>query len=291
MAQITIRNLKDRIDAIDEVGTLPQVMARILSVVEDDSSTALDLASEIANDQALTSRILRAVNSAYYGFHRQILTVPEAVVILGFNEVERLSLAIAVINTMQMDRDNVQALRNMWRHSLACSVAGTVFEQRYANEMPAVRGAHVAGLIHDIGKAVIHQYMPEKATAIHRLVDNEGMPIEQAERELLEGYTHSDVGGWMAERWGLPEPLVDCIRYHHQPETAGDEAPLVHATHLIDHIANSLGFSSLGGPYITELNPLTAAMFTSDAALSGAVQEQLDRSHRMLGAVGSGAMF
>jgi len=292
MAQdVVIKNVKDRIDAIEDVGTLPQVMARILAIVEDDSSTALDLASEISRDQALTMRILRAVNSAYYGFQRQILTVPEAVVILGFNEVERLALAIAVINTLGMDRENVKALRLVWRHSMACSVGGTVFEQRFAGAMPEVRGAHVAGLLHDIGKAIISQYFPEAVPAVTNKVTDEGLSVIEAEREVLDGHTHCDIGAWMASRWSLPQSLVDSIALHHEPDKVSRENVMVHATHVIDEICNSLGMLTLNVPYVCRLNADSAAMFQHGDELVHAVQEQLDKNQRLLGAVGSGAMF
>jgi putative nucleotidyltransferase with HDIG domain len=291
MADVVIKNLKDRIDAIEDVGTLPQVMARILAIVEDDSSTALDLASEISRDQALTMRVLRAVNSAYYGFQRQILTVPEAVVILGFNEVERLSLAIAVINTLGMDRENVKSLRLMWRHSMACSVAGTIFEQRFAAKMPEVRGAHVAGLIHDIGKAVIAQHIPEAVPVIAMRIQEDGLSAAEAEREVLGGYSHCEIGAWMAEKWGLPEPLVESILLHHTTEEVPPEKVLVHATHAIDEICNSLGMLSYNMPYVCRLNEKSAAIFGYGDELQNAVRAQLDKSQRLLGAVGSGAMF
>lgn len=291
MAPVVIRNVKERLETIEDVGTLPQVMARILAIVEDDSSTALDLASEISRDQALTMRILRAVNSAYYGFQRQIVTVPEAVVILGFNEVERLALAIAVINTLGMGRENVTALRTMWRHSMACSVAGTVFEQKFASEKPAIRGLHVAALVHDIGKAVIAQHFPEVSPTVQHLIeDREMLPLD-AEREVLDGYSHAELGAWMADRWGLPKSLVEAIAFHHDPDKAGPDAVLVHATHVINEICHGLGLGSSGTPRPACLIESSAAMFDYDETLVNSVEESLNRSHRLLGAIGSGAMF
>lgn len=291
MAPVVIRNVKERLESIEDVGTLPQVMARILAIVEDDSSTALDLASEISRDQALTTRILRAVNSAYYGFQRQILTVPEAVVILGFNEVERLALAIAVINTLGMGRENVTALRMMWRHSMACSVAGTVFEQKFAPEMPAIRGLHVAGLIHDIGKAVIAQHFPEVSPTVQHLIEDRELSPLEAEREVLDGHSHAELGAWMAERWGLPKPLVQAIALHHDPGKAGPDAVLVHATHTINEICHGLGIGSTATNRPAMVEETSAAMFGYSEALTQQVEESLNRSHRLLGAVGSGAMF
>lgn len=103
MAQLVALGVRERVWALKEVSTLPSTLVRILSIVQDDSATALDLADVVGSDQALTMRILGTVNSSYYGFHRQIRTVPDAVVILGFDEVERLALAISVIHMFGRD--------------------------------------------------------------------------------------------------------------------------------------------------------------------------------------------
>ena len=291
MAVPVIKNVRDRIDAIEDVGTLPQVMARIMAVVEDDSSTALDLAAEISRDQSLTMRILRVVNSAYYGFHRQILTVPEAVVILGFSEVERLALAIAVIGTVGMRREGVEALRSLWQHSMACSLAGTVLEQQLAAKNPEIRGAHVSGLLHDVGKAMIAQFIPEALEPIKDLADENDLPIIEAEKKILDGHTHCDIGSWMAEKWGMPPSLVESIAFHHTPDKAVSHQPIVDATHVANHIVNQLGFLSTDGvvPSPADDGALLRIGHTEETVER--VRVSLEKNEHLLGAIGSGKMF
>ncbi len=291
MGYPVVKNVRNRIDAIEDVGTLPQVMARIMAVGEDDSSTALDLAAEIARDQSLTIQILRVVNSAYYGFHRQILTVPEAVVILGFSEVERLALAIAVIGTVGMKQESVEALKSLWQHSMACSLAGTVLEQELAKKNPEIRGAHVSGLLHDIGKAMIAQFIPEAIDPIKQLADENDIPFIEAERTILDGHTHCDIGSWMAERWGMPPSLVESIAFHHAPDKAISHRGIVDATHVSNYIVNSLGFLATDGLVASEPDEGAVLRIGYTDETVEKVRVTLEKNEHLLGAIGSGKMF
>jgi HD-like signal output (HDOD) protein len=286
-----VENVKERLERLDEIGTLPQVMARILAIVDDDNSTALDLASEIEHDQALTARILRTVNSSYYGFQRQIMTVPEAVVILGFNEVERLALAISVINTLGMDRENVVTLARLWKHSLATSMAGSQIETLRGHEPGGVEGAHVAGLLHCLGMVIISQAVPEAATPIHAYMRDHECGVIEAERVVLEGITHPEVGARVAEKWGLPEPLVNAIRYYAAPSESPAPTPLIHATHLAHHLANkaNLGVTGIHDPF--EPDPESVALLALDEHLESEIMRFLERNRSIMSAVSSAAMF
>ena len=286
-----VEKVRERLERLDEIGTLPQVMARILAIVDDENSTALDLASEIEHDQALTTRILRTVNSSYYGFQRQIMTVPEAVVILGFNEVERLALAISVINTLGMDRENVVTLARLWKHSLGTSMVGSQLETLRSHEPGGVEGAHVAGLLHCLGMVIIAQAVPEASAPIHAHMRDNECGIIEAEKAVLEGVTHPEIGARLAENWGLPEPLVNAIRYYPAPSECPDATPLLHATHVAHHLANKAGLGVTGfhDPYDPE--PASVELIAVDGELESEVMRYLERNRSIMSAVSSAAMF
>ncbi|GMU93430.1 MAG: hypothetical protein AMXMBFR4_24880 [Candidatus Hydrogenedentota bacterium] len=288
MAQLTVVGVRERVWSIDEVSTLPHTLVRILSVVQDESATALDLAEEIASDKALTLKILGTVNSSYYGFHRQIGTIADAVVILGFEEIERLAVAISVINMFGRDPESARALHMLWRHSLACSVVASSFESRLRSTIPSISGAHVAGLLHDIGKAVIAQYFPEAVHAIARLVHEEELSRLEAEREVLDGCTHCDIGAWIAERWSLPPAIVESIGMHHTPELVARSHVLTHAAHAADIVCNRVGIRSMNGDTPTEFNPVSAEVLKLDAAWITTMEDRLDRQRGLIGAMAAG---
>ena len=287
----TAKHLKARIESLTDVGALPEVMARIMELARDPNSSALDLAAEISHDPALSMKILRTVNSAYYGLQRRIMTIPDAVVILGFDEVERLALTITVIDTVKLDENGFRALRALWRHSLACSIACTVCELKFMNKFDGLRGVHVAGLLHDIGKVILGQHFPELHGQILHAVKDGNQDIMEAERAILGGVTHCDVGGWVAERWNLPEGLVASIRHHHSPAVEEQTDPLVHTTHVADCLTNALGYQAQPGGGSAKINPASSEIIPLDDQLLGAIREQLVRRQPLLSAVSSGSMF
>lgn len=288
MAQGCVTDVRERVNALDEISTLPSTLVRILSVVQDESTTALDLAAEITADQALTLKILGTVNSSYYGFHRQIASIPDAVVILGFDEVERLALAISVVNLFGRDRESSRALHMLWRHSLACSVVAGCLEAHYRSVHPSIAGAHIAGLLHDVGKAVITQYFPEAVTPISRLVQEDNLPVTEAEREILDGHCHTDIGSWLAERWELPEGLVECIANHHTPEAVAPDRMLTHATHLADCLCNRVGIRAMNAEFVPEISPVVAKHLPVDASVVAAIEARLDKQRGLIGAMAAG---
>ncbi|MBX7258915.1 MAG: HDOD domain-containing protein [Candidatus Hydrogenedentes bacterium] len=291
MFQECVSDVRGRVWSLEHVATLPSTLVRILSIIQDESTTALDLADEISHDPALALKVLGAVNSSYYGFHRQISTISDAVVILGFEEVERLSLAISVINIFDRDRDNSRALHMLWRHSMACSVAASGIEAHYRTRKPGVNGAHVAALLHDIGKAVIVQYFPEAVRPILRLVQEDGLPVCEAEREILEGCTHCDIGAWIADRWGLPPCLVEAIAMHHAPELVPPDHLLTHITHAANTMCNIAGIRSLNVNTASEMDPRTATILPIDEMLQNHIIARLERQRGLISAMAAGSVY
>lgn len=289
VTEIQSARVADRVRGIGEVATLPSVFARVLALVQNESSTALDLAAEISADPALTLRVLRTVNSSYYGFSRQIQTIPDAVVLLGFGEIERLALAISVINLFGRDPENTRALHKLWQHSIAASVVGSVFEARWQGTR-AFTGAHVACLLHDVGKAVVAQFLPEALAPILQLMSDEGMASCDAERSVLEGTCHCEIGAWIAEQWGLPAALVESIALHHTPENVLEDHPLVHVAHLADALCNSLGFFSVSAKQVLLPHPRSSETLRLDSAVMTSVRDHLYRQQGLLGAVAGGAL-
>lgn len=289
MALLRLEEIRERVGAVNEVATLPAALTRILTITRDPHSTSLDLANEIGQDPALTMKVLRVVNSSFYGFSRRIQTVSDAVVLLGFTEVERLALAISVINLFGGARDRERSLGQLWKHSLAASHAAEVIAHEY-DEGRDVAGAHVAALLHDIGKAVIWQALPEAGPRIAQLMAEEGLSAFEAEAQVLDGITHCEVGSWLAGQWSLPESLSQSIALHHTPEEAGEENPLVPITHLANGVCHDFGIHAESYPKPAAPQEGPENTHQLDDELFGRIGARVTKQRGIMGAVSASAM-
>lgn len=231
----SVESFKKTLAEIREVSTLPQVMIKIMEIVTNENSSAADLAEEITNDASLTAKILKMVNSAYYGFYREIAKVSDAVVVLGFNEIRRLSLAISVFDMFEGHR------LEFWNHSFVCAAMCDILaKERLLQE----HGAFTAGLLHDIGKSILDQYFSDMFNAAQNLMEERSIAAHEAEMELF-GFDHAEIGYWLSERWNLPVTLSEAIRFHHRPESATETPELAQLVHLADKL--SIEFAEAGG--------------------------------------------
>ena len=232
-----------RLRKVQDLPTLPQVASRVVQMAMDPNVSLRQVGRVVESDPALAFKILKVVNSAFYGFSRKIGSVPLAVNILGAREVILLTLSVSVFSAFPpipgkptFDREA------FWRHSIGCGAIARALEERFG------KGGHEelfsGGLLHDIGKILLDQYFhPEFSEALD-ISRRERIPIEQAELRVF-GTTHEEVGGWLAERWQLPEGLVACVRHHHRPSEAPREyreaVVIVHIANLLTK-ASGIGF-------------------------------------------------
>ncbi len=214
--------------------TLPTVVSKMLEMIDNPRTSASSLARLISQDQALTAKILKLANSAYYGFSREISTVNMAIVVLGFNTVKDMGLWLSVFDVFKKSSDNSDFdIVRFWEHSIACGVAARMIAKhsrsRYAGE------AFVAGLLHDIGKVVLNQYFHQEFIDILQLAQS--TTLEAAEAEVL-GLGHGRIGAWLAEKWNLPSLICDSILYHHQPWNAKEKPEFVAIVTLGDMLCH-----------------------------------------------------
>lgn len=221
-----------------EVGglvSLPEVATRILQVADDPASTAEDVARVILQDAALVARLLRAANSPALGMRGQVDTVSRAVVVLGVRQVRDLALGLCATRSFDGIPTALMDVDAFWHHSLLTALCASHLAQR----VPRLRAESVfiAGLLHDVGQLLLCRARPQQEqAALLMTVDAPGEPdLHVCERELL-GFDHADVGGALAQLWGLPVHLVECLAFHHRPQNAV-AAPLEVA---VVHVANSL---------------------------------------------------
>lgn len=233
------QKLREKLESIIEIATVPHVMAKLLVVVEDERSAATELANVVASDQAVTARLLRTVNSVHYALSRRVSTVLDAVIILGYEEVRKTALAISVVDSFKGSRSSAKYRRELWRHNLACACTADQLQKRLRKDHPDVRECYVAGLMHDIGKSVLDQFLPISARTIRELVAEQGVELLEAEGQVLEA-THCEIGAWVAQNWDFPDVVVESVRYHHEPDALDNPHLTTYVTHISDFLSNRL---------------------------------------------------
>lgn len=212
--------LKGLVQQIKDLPTLPSVVTQIIKMVEDPDTSAADMNQVISQDPALTAKVLKLVNSAFYGFSRQISTVREAVVILGFNRVKSLALSASVFEVFQGEGMDKFDRVGLWEHSIGTGIGAEILGKRI--RYPNPEEILVAGILHNIGKIVIDLYFHDELRDIFNVVRDRNCLMLEAEREVL-GVGHPRIGSWLAEQWNLPEQITQSIRYYPDPLEAPDE--------------------------------------------------------------------
>ncbi|MEA1997149.1 MAG: HDOD domain-containing protein, partial [Gemmatimonadota bacterium] len=211
------KHLKRITQSIISLPTLPTVVAKMIQMIDDPKSSARSLSRLIRSDQVLTARILRLANSSFYGFPNPIASVNLAIVALGYETVKNLGLSVSVISRFAKagQEDELLDYSRFWEHSVGVAVASRMLARMHG--LPEIESeAFVAGLIHDLGKVILSQYQTARYSEALRIVENRRVLLARAEERVF-GVDHSEVGGWLAERWNLPGSLVEAIRLHHRP--------------------------------------------------------------------------
>lgn len=225
-----------------DLPALPSAVLRVIQLTGASDTTSRSVAEAIGLDQALSSKVLRLANSSFYGLPRQVTSLNEAVIILGFRTVRHMALVAGTYPWMSKPLKGYElAPRQLMTHSMAIAVAAQIFA-RVGQFDPDL--AFVAGLLTDIGKFAISNCIEGKVALMMQLGMAASLTFEEVERKVV-GYSHSEIGAHMAENWNLPGEIVDAIQYHHDPSNSR-KPWLAHVVHLADYMAMTTG-CGLGG--------------------------------------------
>lgn len=230
------------LDRAPEILTLPSIINEIMDVISRKNSSAADLTNIIESDPALTTRILTVANSAYYGFVKKISNISHAIVVLGFREIQNIALGMSVLQ--MFNSKGSEFSEQLWKHSFSVGV-GTRMIAQYLNLK--IDGKYfVGGLLHDVGKIFISQYMTDTFSRLLDTIDekNNNYSYHEIEKRIF-GITHSEVGEILLTSWMFPPDVVSAVAQHHCPLSSKVDTVFAMCVHLADVICTAKGLSPL----------------------------------------------
>lgn len=239
---------------VRDLPTLPDMIHKVLTLVRDESTSAKKLGDLISYDQAISSRLLKVANSAYYGFMHEIATVQHAIVMMGFKEIKSLATGIAVFDTMRGDNSEASLMREeFWMHSMGCALAGQIICKKMVGV--DAETSFTSSLLHDIGKLVLDVSLTQEYVKVLEKVRVSGVSMVDAEQEVL-GFNHADVGRWLCEKWKFPPILVSPISFHHQLEMVDVNYMVITSiVHLADILCKRAQIGNGGDNKIPVIQP------------------------------------
>lgn len=241
---------------ISHIATLPEITLKIIKLVEDPDSTAQDLTKVITNDPALGARILKVVNSAFYGLPGQIGSINRAIVLLGLNAVKNIAIAASLAKLFRGGQICPEFdAKLLWNHSIASASCTSLLAEKIGLGLPDE--AFLAGLIHDLGIMVEIQARRLKFVQVcETMAKNPSLTIRQAERDAM-GATHEDFGAGLCRLWKFPQNFVYVTGYHHHPlDLAENNRTLAMLVHVADLVAVKAGVGFEMVVEIDEIDPL-----------------------------------
>ncbi len=240
------QNPKDKkllafLSKIENLPVLPPVAIKILDKTKDPEVSIDELIDLIMMDQVLTAKMVRVVNSVYFGLGRRVDSLREALVFLGLKEIKNVVLTTTLVNNFS-NSQNSKLFKSFWEYSFATAVVSKILAKslKYKDH----ERAYLAGLLHDIGEVIlIHNFSNEFLRVVKMVQSTDNMNFEQAENEIL-GISHTDFGPWLLEQWNYFGEIAHVVSRHHKPETAIYERHLVAIVHIAGLYCqnNDLGF-------------------------------------------------
>jgi len=236
----------------DWIGSPPLVYRKLHEAMQNPESTFGDFSNVISSDPSLAVRLLRIANSPFYGLSSKVETISHALGVVGIDQLKELALATILVNRFEGIEKDLVNMQSFWMHSIGCGLAARAIAKKMGEHH--VESYYTASMLHDVGSLIIYKEMPDKSREILTRCKSEGLPLSTVEDEIL-GFTHAEVGALVFANWGLPDSLVEAVKYHHRPSEAKDHPLFPTIVHLADIIAYEMKLGTGGEPTIPVLDP------------------------------------
>jgi|ERR1035437_514874 HD-like signal output (HDOD) protein len=285
MLEVKTPELRERIrKQITNIGTLPsipQIITEVSVLLDNDRTSAADLCKVISQDQGIVTKILAVANSPLYGLPRRVSTIEFAVVIIGFEHIKNILVALSLVEAFKSRTTPNWNQSGYWTHSLLTATAA----KRIADDLHYPKSGEVftAGLLHDLGLIVLQRYLNSEFKLIHKKVHEEQFSYLSAE-EFVLNFTHQDIAEFLLEKWNFPPYISESVLFHHTPSSSSNKARvLASLIHLADYMTQKLNIGSFewDNDYVFDENILDILGFGNHEYLEKfiASYEPLFRSH------------
>ncbi len=241
---------------IDKMPSLPTSVTKILEISNDKDASPADLNQVISLDPVLMGKVMKLINSAYYGLSQEITSLVRAIIMLGINTVKNLALSTAVLaNLGKGSSEKGLNMDGFWRHSLCVGVTAKLIARKLKVDPKRLEEYFMAGLLHDIGKIPLNNRLADPYVQSMQKADIQHVPLIQAEKEVI-GLHHCEVAKIILQRWKLNQEIQDAVTYHHAPLSyEGSNRSIVFAVTAANYFANSFEIGFAGDRYPLKVPP------------------------------------
>ncbi len=238
---------------IERMPSLSPTVGKILQVANDPNSSANDLNKVISLDPVLAAKVLKLVNSAYFGFSEKMTSTVRAIVVLGLNTIKNLALSTAALETISTGGASGLNMDEYWKHLLATGVFAKLIARKISVHKNYLEDYFLCGLMHDIGKIVLNNLNPVGYGKLVAASKQSGKPLYLFETAIF-GINHAEIGDVLGRKWGLQEQIVEAMAMHHSPEKVSDNnKKLVYSILISNNYVKRLNVGFSGNTYIEKI--------------------------------------
>lgn len=236
VSELTPEMLLKQLHTVHELPTLPAVANRVNAMLQDINTPARELAHVIEKDQAIVPKLLKLVNSAFYGFSRKITSISHAVMLIGYNTVRNAVVSLAVIDSLKLKgKFKGFDITSFWEHAVAVATVSRHLDARTGGRNQ--ENSFTAGLIHDVGRILMANLYPERFSKVLLTMNEEQITLKASEARHFP-LQHDAIGGYLALRWNLPAIFRKSIAFHHHPAKQTEKNDLTCIVHVADALVH-----------------------------------------------------
>ena len=254
---------KDLPAMVEKMPAFTQSVHRVIALTSDINSDPKDLVEVIQHDPILMMKILKLVNSPYFGLAQKISSINHAVVYIGVNTVKNLALSTAVVGVLPRTNAAGFDMDGFLRHSLSTAIIARMLAKKAGVTERDVFDFFLSGLIHDFGKIVFAHFLPHEFKKALTMAKEEGIHLYEAEQRVLTA-DHTQIGSLLGEKWNLPSHLVACLREHHGQNQ--ENSLIIAAVSAANQISKELKLGYSGENIIECLPKTISDLFGADMA-------------------------